>query len=97
MSESLSLALPPDQQRKLKKQAHHLNVIVQSGAAGLTPAVTAEIERALSDHELIKIRLAADDRDQRKTMITALCEELGAACVQQVGHTAALYRPKPKD
>lgn len=93
----MSLSLSTEQQRALKKQAHHLNVIVQSGAAGLTEAVIAEIERALTDHELIKIRLVADDREQRKTMITTLCEQLHAACVQQVGHTAALYRPRPKD
>lgn len=93
----MSLELSPSQQRSLKKQAHHLNVIVQSGAAGLTPAVTAEIERALSDHELIKIRLVADDREQRKAMVQTLCDDLQAACVQQVGHTASLYRPRPED
>lgn len=93
----MSLSLSAAQQRALKKQAHHLNVIVQSGAAGLTEAVTAEIERALSDHELIKIRLAADDRAQRRKMIDALCDELNAACVQQVGHVAALYRPRPTE
>lgn len=91
----MSLSLSPEQRRALKKQAHHLNVIVQSGAAGLTEPVTAEIERALGDHELVKIRLAADDRDQRSEMVQSLCEQLQAACVQQIGHTATLYRPKP--
>lgn len=92
----MSLSLPPEQQRALKKQAHHLNVVVQSGAAGVTAAVAAEIERALSDHELIKIRLAADDRSQRNGMVMNLCEQLQAACVQQIGHTATLYRPRPE-
>lgn len=81
--------------RALKKQAHHLKPIVQTGAAGLTDAVTAEIERALFDHELVKIRLASDTRADRRNDIASLCDTLGAACVQQIGHTATLYRPRP--
>lgn len=82
--------------RDLKRQAHHLKPIVQSGAAGLTRAVTAEIDRALFDHELVKIRLASDTRADRRDEINTLCDTLDAACVQQIGHTATLYRPRPE-
>lgn len=91
----MSLNLDNATRRKLKQQAHHLKPIVQTGANGLTSAVTAEIDRALFDHELVKIRLVADNRAERRTQIATLCDELDAACVQQIGHTATLYRPRP--
>lgn len=91
------MTLSATQRRDLKRQAHHLKVVVQTGAAGLNTAVVAEIERALFDHELLKIRLAADDRAQRKTMVKQLCDELDADCVQQIGHVAVLYRPRPEE
>ena len=93
----MSLNLDNATRRKLKRQAHHLKPIVQTGAAGLTGAVTAEIDRALYDHELVKIRLVADSRDARRADIATLCDTLGAACVQQIGHTATLYRPRPDE
>lgn len=91
----MSLSLPSEQHRALKKQAHHLKTIVTTGAAGLTDAVSAEIDRALHDHELVKIKLVADDRSARKRMTESICERLEAACVQQIGHTATFYRPRP--
>jgi len=82
--------------RRLKKQAHHLKPIVQTGADGLTQAVAAEIDRALHDHELVKIRLVADSSAQRRDQIDSLCQSLQATCVQQIGHTATLFRPRPE-
>jgi RNA-binding protein len=83
--------------RALKKRAHHLDVVVQTGAAGLTDAVTAEIDNALTAHELIKIRLVADSRADRKEMITFLCDSLQAVNIQQIGHVCVLYRARPED
>ncbi|GAB3682452.1 YhbY family RNA-binding protein [Salinisphaera aquimarina] len=91
----MSLTLDTEARRALKKQAHHLKPIVQSGAAGLSEAVLAEIERALVDHELVKIKLAADDKSAFQADVDTACETLRAACVQQIGRTATLYRPKP--
>src|SRR5699024_8825938 len=55
----MSLQLNSASRQALKRQAHHLKPIVQTGARGLTSAVTAEVDRALFDHELVKIRLVA--------------------------------------
>jgi len=93
----MALHLDSATRRALKKQAHHLKPIVQTGAAGLTPAVSAEVDRALFDHELVKIKLTADTRANRDSQIASLCDALGAACVQQIGHTATLYKPRPND
>lgn len=91
----MPLTLDAETRRALKKQAHHLKPIVQTGAAGLSEPVLAEIDRALTDHELVKIKLAADDKPARREEIETACDRLEAACVQQIGRTATLYRPRP--
>lgn len=91
----MTLDLSAGRRRELKRQAHHLNVIVTVGAAGLSEPVLAEMDRALTDHELVKVKLAGD-RDERRTMVDTACQRLGAACVQTIGHTATLFRPRPE-
>ncbi len=93
----MPLNLDSTTRRALKKQAHHIKPIVQTGALGMSAAVVAEIDRALFDHELVKIKLASDDKIERRAEIGTLCDELGAACVQRIGRTATIYRPRPDD
>lgn len=89
--------LDPATRTELKRRAHHLKPVVQTGAAGLTDAVLAEIDRALHDHELIKLKLAGQDRAARQAMLERICSELEAAPVQTIGHTATVYRPRPEE
>lgn len=91
----MPLTLDNESRRSLKKQAHHLKPIVQTGAAGLSGPVILEIDRALTDHELVKIKLATEDKAARREEIEATCAKLDAACVQQIGRTATLYRRNP--
>ena len=79
--------------RFLRGQAHGLKAMLQIGAKGLTDALVAEVELALEHHELIKVKVAAEDREARDAMIVALAERTDAALVQRIGHTAVLYRP----
>jgi RNA-binding protein len=81
----------------LKGRAHPLEPIVHIGQAGLTDAVVAETDRALAAHELIKVRVAGADRDERAALVAALCERTDAANVQMVGKVAVLWRPRPDD
>ena len=53
----------------------------------------AEVACALEQHELIKVKVAAEDREARDAMIAELAKRAGAALVQRIGHTAVLYRP----
>ncbi len=85
------------ERRALKRLAHHREVVVRTGNAGLTDAVVAEAGRALAHHELMKVRVLAGEREDRDAMIQQLCESLGAALVQRVGHVATLYRPRDRD
>ena len=79
--------------RFLRGQAHGLKAMLQVGGKGVTPAVIAEVGQALEDHELIKVKVAAEDRDTRDALVGELTEGAGAALVQRIGHTAVLYRP----
>ncbi len=83
--------------RRLRARAHHLKPVVLLGQHGLTEAVFAEIDIALSHHELIKIRVNANDREERNTMIQEICTRLNSQLVQRIGHVATLYRENPQD
>lgn len=89
----MSLVLTSAQNRFLRGQAHELKAMLQVGGKGVTDAVLAELDGALEHHELIKVRIAAEDRDDRDGVIAALVERSGAALVQRIGHIAILYRP----
>lgn len=81
------------QKRRFKGIAHHLKPVVIIAGNGLSDGVIHEIERALMDHELIKIRIAAADRSARRELITAACEATGAELVQTIGSVAVIYKP----
>lgn len=85
------------QRRVLRARAHHLDPVVSIGARGLTDAVIAELEVALDSHELVKLRIAADDRKQRESIIESLCRRTNAEFVQRIGHTAVVYRERPEE
>ena len=70
---------------------------MQIGHSGLTARVIAEVDRALTAHELIKVKFIDADRNERDAMAAGICEETGAALVQQVGKVAVLWRPKPDE
>ena len=83
--------------RALRARAHHLSPVVTVGAAGASDSLLAELERALEDHELVKLRIAADDREARKKLIESLCRQTGAELIQRIGHTATIYRRRAED
>ncbi|TYT25215.1 ribosome assembly RNA-binding protein YhbY [Luteimonas viscosa] len=89
----MSIALTAAQNRFLRGQAHELKAMLQVGGKGVTDAVVAEIDGALEHHELIKIKVAAADREERDLLIGQLAQRSGAALVQRIGHVAVLYRP----
>lgn len=79
--------------RFLRGQAHDLKAMLQVGGKGITDAFISEIDLALEHHELIKVKVGAEDRDVRDAMVAELAQRSQAALVQRIGHTAVLYRP----
>jgi RNA-binding protein len=90
------MQLTEKQRRHLKGLAHPLKPVILIGNAGLTDAVVAETSRALTDHELIKVRLPGQDREERDTALKSLAERTGSAFVTRIGHIAVLFRQREK-
>lgn len=80
------------QQHYLKSLAHSRKPVVIVGRNGLTTAVLKEIDAALSHHELIKVKINAEDRPAREKMIEQISQTLDAELVQQLGSIATLFR-----
>ena len=91
----MSLQLSPVERRALKARAHALEPTVLVGSGGLTAAVAGEINRSLSAHELIKVRVMGDDHGARADILKRICEDLNAAPIQHIGKILVVYRPKP--
>lgn len=90
------MPLTAKQKQQLKAQAHSLNPVVMLGQHGLTEAVQLAIEEALSDHELIKLRLPALDKFERQQIIKTICDDRKAELVQTIGRIVIIYRKNPK-
>ena len=88
--------ITPQEKRELKSGLHSLKPIVIVGSNGLTDSVLQEIDRALEDHELIKIRLVDEDRDSRDELIVKICKKMRAALIQSIGKVVAVYRKSQK-
>lgn len=86
------MSLTPKTKQALKARAHALKPVVLIGNQGLTPAVSKEIDRALTDHELIKIRVASNDRELRRALISEIVEAQKAELVQLIGNVGVLFR-----
>ncbi|EAR57124.1 putative RNA-binding protein [Photobacterium sp. SKA34] len=84
--------LSTKQKQFLKGIAHNLKPVVLMGANGLTEAVLAEIEIALNHHELIKVKVATEDRETKVLIVDAIVRETKAEKVQVIGKTLVLYR-----
>lgn len=91
-----SMSLTRKQLNFLRGRAHALAPVVSVGNAGLSEAVMRETEIALAHHELIKIKLASDDRDMRNRMCEQICQLTHAEMVQQIGKIVVVYRPGEK-
>ncbi len=79
-------------QKHLRAIGHKLKPIVMVAGNGLSEGVMAEIERALSDHELIKVKVAVGDKDDRDAIAAQICSDTGATLVQSTGGVLLLLR-----
>ena len=90
------LELTPAQKRELRAQAHHLNPVVSISQKGLQATVLSEIDRCLSSHGLIKVRLYGIERETRGDLIAEVCNTLHCGNVQHIGNLLVLWRPLPE-
>ena len=96
MSRPSTVSISDRQRRWLKAQSHHRKPVVSVGQAGITESLLAELEGALAHHELLKVKVAAGDRELRDSIIERMLEATGADLVNRIGNVAVLYRANPK-
>lgn len=86
--------------RQLRAIGHKLHPVVTIAGNGLSESVRLELDRALNDHELIKVKFAVGSREARDEVLALLLEDSKAELVQRIGNTALLLRhsaqPDPK-
>ena len=92
----MPVMLSSRERNRLKARAHALAPVVRIGHAGVTAELVAEVDRALSAHELIKVTVAVEDRHERATVGDALAGAVDAAPVHRVGKILILWRPRPE-
>ena len=85
------------QKRYLRSLAHDLKPVILVGAKGVTPALLAELDLALEHHELVKLKIAAGDRDERDAWVNEILKASGVALVQRVGNIATVFRARRKN
>jgi RNA-binding protein len=86
------MALSEKQKKHLRRLAHPMHPIVMLGNAGLTEGVVNELERALTDHELVKVGARVGDRAARDAALDILASRTQAELVQRIGHVGVFYR-----
>ena len=87
------MTLLNSQKKNYKTIGHKLKPIVFIADNGLSENVVKELNRALDDHELIKIKINVDDRDLKASIIQEVCEQTNSVLIQSIGKTALLFRP----
>jgi RNA-binding protein len=87
------MLLTDKQLRFLRGRAHALKPVIQVGQKALSAGVVAETRRALHDHELIKLRIQAPDRETRNAVLTELVAATDSVLVTRIGHVAVLFKP----
>lgn len=90
------MALDQARKKQLRNIGHQLTPVVTVAERGITEGVASELERALNDHELIKIKLAINEPSARKIISAEICEQLNAELVQNIGKVALIFRPAQK-
>jgi len=90
------MTLTNDRKKYLRSIGHTLKPVVIVAGKGLTDGVLAEIDRALNDHELIKVKLVVGEREIKKQLITEICNQAKAENVQTIGNILLIYRPAKK-
>ena len=86
------MALSKNQVKFLRAKCHDLKAVILMGQKGLTEEVLNELDNALTHHELVKIKLSIDDREQRKRMIDEICAKTRSQKIQAIGKTVSVFR-----
>ena len=80
----------------LRKEAHTLKPVIMVGKNGVTPRLTAAVDAALTDHELIKVKFL-DFKEDRRELSSSVANSVQAEVISVIGNIAILYREFEED
>lgn len=90
------MPISADRKKQFRSIGHKLNPIVTIAGKGLSEGVLLELNRALDDHELIKVKLGLAERDERKEVVALLQALPNVEIIQEIGKVVILYRGNKK-
>jgi RNA-binding protein len=90
------MELTEKQKKHLRGRAHAIKPVLLVGQNGFSDALQLEFERALKDHELVKVRVRGAERDDRDALLGQLATTTDATLVQRIGNVGLFYRPNPE-
>jgi RNA-binding protein len=85
------------QRHHLRGLAHALKPIVQVGKGGIDDGLISAIDQALTDHELIKVRVGDSAGVDRHEAADELAAATRSEVAQVLGNIVLLYRPDPEE
>lgn len=85
--------LTEEQSNYLRILGHTLTPIIDIGPGGVTDSLRKELDKALADHELVKVRVRFGDKQRRQRIFAELAPMAEACLVKEAGYVALLYRP----
>ncbi len=91
------MSLTSSQIRFLRSKAHHLKPVILIGNNGFHQAVCDEIDNNLEYHELLKIRIPALDKDQKKQLLQKIATQTESDLIHSIGHIGVFFRKRKKD
>ncbi len=88
----VEIRLKPIERKKLVGRSHRLKPVAVVGHAGLTEAVVAQVQHIFKSHDLIKVRIDAEDRAAVQAIAEELAAKAEATLVSKIGKIAVLYK-----
>lgn len=85
------------QRRHLRALAHDMKPIVQVGKGGIDGGLIGAVDQALTDHELVKVKVGEASGLDRHEAAENLATATKSEVAQVLGNTVLLYRPHPED
>ena len=87
------MSVTAQDKKHFRSIGHSLKPIVTVAQKGLTENIKSELNRALNDHELIKVKVAVESRESKEALVKEIQSAVSAECIQKIGHVLLLYRP----
>lgn len=91
-----TMSLSQAQKKAMRSIGHHLDPVVTASENGISEGLLAELERALNDHELVKVKLAIPDRDDRTAVLDELVNQSKSELIQKIGKVAPAVSQEPQ-